>query len=149
MTKVTQGKNMRAFIPSHEPKDNALWRFAGLTNVLKIGLPVAVLDKINLWSEMSKAELMRITGINERNVARRKSSGSAFTPEESERIARLIRVMDASEHLFAGNKTDAYIWLKSPVKGLGNVAPVSLLSTESGALEVLDLIGRLEHGVFS
>ena len=35
------------------------------------------------------------------------------------------------------------------MKGLGNVAPITLLTTESGALDVLDLIGRLEHGVFS
>ncbi|WP_413726258.1 antitoxin Xre/MbcA/ParS toxin-binding domain-containing protein [Sodalis sp. RH16] len=148
---------MRAYIPSHEPQHNALWKFAGLpvsrgrelTNVLKIGLPVDVLDSIHKWSDMSKADILRIAGINERNVARRKSTGTAFSPDESERIARLVRVMDASVHLFGGNKPDAYTWLRSPVKGLGNVTPVSLLSTESGALEVLDLIGRLEHGVYS
>ncbi|PWC16956.1 hypothetical protein DDT56_09335 [Brenneria corticis] len=46
-------------------------------------------------------------------------------------------------------KEDAYRWLSLPVKGLGHVVPISRIATESGALEVLDLIGRLEHGVFS
>ncbi|WP_420854148.1 antitoxin Xre/MbcA/ParS toxin-binding domain-containing protein [Sodalis ligni] len=39
--------------------------------------------------------------------------------------------------------------MRTPEKGLGNVTPVSLLATERGALEVLDLMGRLEHGFYS
>ncbi|MCV9877419.1 type II RES/Xre toxin-antitoxin system antitoxin [Brenneria izbisi] len=147
---------MRTYIPVEKPCDNALWRHAGLpargvelTLVLKAGLPVDVLDDIRLWSSMSKADIMRVTGINERNVARRKSAGKSLSQDESERVARFVRVMDAAVQLFGGNKSDAYHWLNQPVKGLGYVAPVSLMTTESGALAVLDLIGRLEHGVFS
>ncbi|QXF34598.1 hypothetical protein CE143_16600 [Photorhabdus luminescens] len=85
----------------------------------------------------------------ERNVACRKNAGCVLSAEESERVARLIRVFDAAVQLFGGNKNEAWTWLKSPVKGLGGVTPISLIATESGALEVLDLIERLEHGVFS
>jgi putative toxin-antitoxin system antitoxin component (TIGR02293 family) len=148
---------MRTYIPAYKPQNNALWRFAGLpanrgrelTQILREGLPVAVLDSIHTWSEMSKADILRVTGINERNIARRKSAGRPLTPDESERIARLVRVMDSAVELFAGDKTAAYHWLSHPVKGLGNISPLALVTTESGALEVMDFIGRLEHGVFS
>ncbi|MRS21841.1 DUF2384 domain-containing protein [Enterobacteriaceae bacterium RIT692] len=147
---------MRAYIPDGKSYDNALWRFAGLpprglelTRMLEAGLPVAVIDDIRHWSAMSRAEIMKVTGINERNIARRKSAGKSLSPDESERIARFVRVMDAAVQLFGGNKEDATQWLSRPVKGLGNIAPITLLATESGALDVLDLIGRLEHGVFS
>ncbi|MCL2898987.1 type II RES/Xre toxin-antitoxin system antitoxin [Brenneria tiliae] len=147
---------MRTYVPDGKPDGSALWRYAGLparglelTRLLKVGLPVDVLDNIRHWSAMSKADIMRVTGINERNVARRKNAGKNLSPDESERVARFVRVMDAAVRLFDGNKEDAYRWLSLPVKGLGHVAPMSLISTESGALEVLDLIGRLEHGVFS
>jgi len=147
---------MRAYIPDGTSHDNALWRFAGLpprglelTRMLEAGLPVAVIDDIRHWSAMSRAEIMKVTGINERNIARRKSAGKSLSPDESERIARFVRVMDAAVQLFGGNKEDATQWLSRPVKGLGNIAPITLLATESGALDVLDLIGRLEHGVFS
>lgn len=147
---------MRAYIPDGKSHDNALWRFAGLpprglelTRMLEAGLPVAVIDDIRHWSAMSRAEIMKVTGINERNIARRKSAGKSLSPNESERIARFVRVMDAAVQLFGGNKEDATQWLSRPVKGLGNIAPITLLATESGALDVLDLIGRLEHGVFS
>lgn len=148
---------MQSYIPSEVPRDNALWRHAGfpsdngreLIMMLQTGLPVSVLDSIRDWMQIPRSDLLKITGLNERNITRRKSSGSALTSDESERVARLVRVMDAAVRLFAGNKQDAERWLQNPVKGLSNVAPVSLLASESGALEVLDLIGRLEHGVWS
>ena len=126
---------MRTWVPAQKPADNALWRFAGLpanrgmrlVEYLNQGLPVSVLDNIHEWTAMSKADILRVTGINERNVARRKSAGRTLTPDES----------------------DAWTWLQSPVRGLGNRAPVDLIATETGALEVTDLIGRLEHGVFA
>ncbi|KAA9000626.1 DUF2384 domain-containing protein [Affinibrenneria salicis] len=148
---------MRTYSPAPDPIDNALWRYVGfpanrgreLTLALKAGLSVDVLDNIHRWSEMSKSEILRITGINERNISRRKNADRTLSPEESERIARFVRVMDAAVQLFDGNKDDAYHWMRNPAKALGQVSPASLLSTESGALEVLDLIGRLEHGVFA
>lgn len=148
---------MRTYIPAAQPGKAALWRVAGLpantgrelTRALQAGLPVEVLDNIHLWAEMSKADILRIAGINERNVARRKSAGRTLSPDESERVARLVRVFDAAVQLFNGDKDAAWQWLRNPVKALGNIAPVTLVSTESGAIEVIDLIGRLEHGVWS
>ena len=40
-------------------------------------------------------------------------------------------------------------WLSSPQRALGGSTPLSLARTEVGAGLVEDLIGRLEHGVFS
>jgi putative toxin-antitoxin system antitoxin component (TIGR02293 family) len=119
-----------------------------LIEFLNQGLPVSVLDNIHEWTAMSKADILRVTGINERNVARRKSAGRTLTPDESERVARFVRVLDAAVDYF-GSKEEAWTWLQAPVRGLGNVAPVDLIATETGALEVTDLIGRLEHGVFA
>ena len=126
---------MKNWVPAEQPADNALWRYAGLPanrgmqliELLSMGLPVSILDNIHEWTEMSKTDILRITGINERNVARR---------------------LDTAVDYF-GSKQDAYDWLQSPVRGLGNVAPIDLIATESGALEVTDLIGRLEHCVFA
>ena len=147
---------MRTWVPAQKPADNALWRFAGLPanrgmrliEYLNQGLPVSVLDNIHEWTAMSKADILRVTGINERNVARRKSAGRTLTPDESERVARFVRVLDTAVDYF-GSKDEAWNWLQSPVRGLGNIAPVDLIATETGALEVTDLIGRLEHGVFA
>lgn len=68
---------------------------------------------------------------------------------ESKYDAQLQRVTNAAMLLFGGRKQDALNWLNMPVKGLGNVASVSLLTTEDGVQAVIDLIGQLEYGVFS
>jgi len=78
---------MRTWIPAQKPDDNALWRYAGLPanrgmrliEILNQGLPISVLDNIHEWTEMSKADILRVTGINERNVARRKIAGRTLT----------------------------------------------------------------------
>ena len=58
------------------------------------------------------------------------------------------KVFQAALALF-GSEEAANHWLKHPVRGLGNKRPIDLLSTAEGAKAVLNLIGRLEHGVFS
>lgn len=63
----------------------------------------------------------------------------------SERVARVIH---AAERLFEGDQDAARQWLSSSVRDLGEKPPIELLDTEAGAQGVLQLIGRLEHGVF-
>jgi len=48
-----------------------------------------------------------------------------------------------------GNEEAVNHWLKHPVRGLGNKRPIDMLSTAEDTKAVLNLIGRLEHGVFS
>ncbi len=48
-----------------------------------------------------------------------------------------------------GNEEAVNHWLKQPVRGLGNKRPIDMLSTAEDTMVVLNLIGRLEHGVFS
>jgi putative toxin-antitoxin system antitoxin component (TIGR02293 family) len=92
-----------------------------LIEFLNQGLPVSVLDNIHEWTSMSKADILRVTGI-ERNVARRKSAGRTLTPDESERVARFVRVLDAAVDYF-GSKEEAWTWLQAPVRGLGTWRP--------------------------
>lgn len=40
-------------------------------------------------------------------------------------------------------------WLRAEQPGLGGRVPLALIRTEAGAREVEDLLGRIEHGVFS
>jgi putative toxin-antitoxin system antitoxin component (TIGR02293 family) len=40
-------------------------------------------------------------------------------------------------------------WLASPVKALGGAVPLEHAKTEEGLRQVLDVLGRIEQGVFS
>jgi putative toxin-antitoxin system antitoxin component (TIGR02293 family) len=61
---------------------------------------------------------------------------------------RFAEIYEAAIELFEGDRDAARRWLTSPVCGLGNARPVDFADNEPGASEVLDLIGRLNHGVF-
>ncbi|GBU13450.1 hypothetical protein AwEntero_20510 [Enterobacterales bacterium] len=92
--------------------------------------------------------LLEIMGINERSFARRKAENGLLKTDESERVARLIRIVDAATDLFEGDRSAALDWIRRPAPAFGGIAPVEMLASEAGALEVNRLIGRLEYGVF-
>lgn len=97
---------------------------------------------------MPVTTLASVIGIPGRTLARRKASGK-LAPEESERLLRISNLFEKCVELFEGDVTAAVNWLTSPKKALDNHPPLLYARTELGAREVEELIGRLEHGVFS
>ena len=94
------------------------------------------------------SKLAATIGIPERTLARRKVS-RRLTPNESERLLRISAIFEDAVDLFEGDVAAAVNWLSTPRKALGDRAPLAYARTEPGAREVENLIGRLEHGIFS
>ncbi len=72
-----------------------------------------------------------------------------FKRDEGDRLYRFAEVYKNAVDLFEGDRQRANTWLLNPVRGLGGQRPVEMIATTAGAEAVLDLIGRLEHGVFA
>ncbi|MGH8615251.1 MAG: antitoxin Xre/MbcA/ParS toxin-binding domain-containing protein [Gammaproteobacteria bacterium] len=72
-----------------------------------------------------------------------------MSPEESDRVYRIAAAYRSALQLFEGEAESARRWLNEPAKALGGNSPLQHLDTEAGAAEVRDLIGRLEHGVYT
>ena len=92
--------------------------------------------------------LAGLIGIPSRTLARRKAVGK-LSPEESERLLRISRLFEKAVDLFEGDTSAAVNWMSTPEVVLDSETPLEYSRTEVGAREVEDLIGRLEHGVFS
>ena len=73
---------------------------------------------------------------------------SVRSKEEGEKIIRFLRVMSAAVEYF-GSKTKAKEWLDKPSRALSYKKPSELISSESGAQTVLNLIGHMSYGVYS
>ncbi|WP_324041877.1 MbcA/ParS/Xre antitoxin family protein, partial [Aeromonas caviae] len=54
---------------------------------------------------------------------------------------------DAALSLQEDDALRALSWLHRPARGLGGVAPATLLTTQMGVQAVIDLVGRIQHGV--
>jgi putative toxin-antitoxin system antitoxin component (TIGR02293 family) len=114
---------------------------------IKKGLPISAFEKIQKELDVSVDTLAATVNIATRTLARRKKEGR-FHSDESERVLRIASLFDrALQVLHIQNRVQ--LWFKSPQKGLGGKTPLEYADTEPGAREVEDLLGRLEHGVFS
>jgi putative toxin-antitoxin system antitoxin component (TIGR02293 family) len=120
---------------------------AKLIAKIKEGLPVKAFNRLCKNLGMSEKALAKTLNIAISTLARRKKSGR-MTFEESERIYRIARLYDRAEEVF-GDKKMGRKWLKDPAWALGDITPLEFAETELGAQEVDDLLGRIEHGVFT
>jgi len=119
-----------------------------LVSRIERGLPFRVLESLTALSGLPVTLIASVGGIPERTLARRKVAGR-FVPEESERLLRISTVFEKAVDLFEGDVAGAVTWLTLPKKALGYQTPLRYSRTELGAREVENLIGRLDHGVFS
>jgi putative toxin-antitoxin system antitoxin component (TIGR02293 family) len=98
-------------------------------------------------TSISASRLAVAAGIPLRTLGRRKEQGR-LTLAESERVFRLATLFEKATQVL-GDRENARQWIASPKKALGGRSPLEYADTEVGAREVEDLLGRLEHGVFS
>jgi putative toxin-antitoxin system antitoxin component (TIGR02293 family) len=120
----------------------------GLIRKIEAGFSFLALEKLERHTGVGLSMLGSIIGIPERTLARRKVAGK-LAPEESERLLRISSIFEKSVELFEGDVEAAVNWLITPKKALGNHQPLFYSRTELGAREVENLLGRIEHGVFS
>ena len=96
----------------------------------------------------TRSQVAGATGLKLRTLQRRVAEGR-LTSDQSDRLLRLERVLEQAVALFDGDQAAACRWLSTPLPALAGERPLDYTATEVGAREVEDLIGRLEHGVFS
>ncbi len=117
-----------------------------LVGRIQHGFTFAAFERFQRNTELSYRLLARVVEIPERTLARRKESGR-FEADESDRLVRTSRVFARAIELFEGNAAAAREWLTSSLRALGGRTPLDFASTDVGAIEVENLIGRLEHGI--
>ncbi len=116
-----------------------------LIRAVKAGIDVRVFVDLARRLGIAEARLAEIAGIAPSTLTRRKRAG-ALSPAESEHVLRLAALLERATQVF---DDDGAEWLRTPNVALGGDTPLALADTELGAREVDDLLGRVEHGVYS
>jgi putative toxin-antitoxin system antitoxin component (TIGR02293 family) len=120
---------------------------AELIALVRAGLPVSELDTLQNILDVPIEKLAPKLGISKATLHRRKAAGH-LDPDESDRVVRFARLMGAAIEVFENEKA-ARAWMSSPQVGLGGETPLEYATTELGAREVQNLLGRIDQSVYS
>lgn len=112
------------------------------------GLPASTVRRVGAALGIRPTKVGPLVNINRKTLERRLKSGARLKPQESERVARLMRIIARATEVLESEE-NARAWLTRPLHTLGGRTPLALAATEPGAREVEQTLGRLEHGVFS
>jgi putative toxin-antitoxin system antitoxin component (TIGR02293 family) len=114
---------------------------------VRAGLPYAALEAVATRFEIPQEAMVRVLHLPTRTLARRKKE-QRLRPDESDRLLRLGRVAAIAEQVL-GSRANASRWLRAPNMALGGPSPLDQLDTDLGAHQVEEILGRIEHGVYS
>jgi putative toxin-antitoxin system antitoxin component (TIGR02293 family) len=78
-------------------------------------------------------------------LTRRKVSGR-LNPDESERAARMARVLATAVHVL-GSDDDARAFMTSPSRDFGGQKPIDVAADELGAREVENMLWQIYYGM--
>lgn len=134
---------------------HAYARILGLTShtpalirQIQKGFPFKALERLQSTFALSTDEVILLVQIPQRTLTRRREAGR-LRADESDRLLRGARLMHRATTLFNGDRALAKEWMTSRQPTLGEAVPLELASTELGAREVEDALGRIEDGVFA
>ncbi len=119
-----------------------------LAEKVEAGFSFDALERLGKTTGLPLERLRVAVRITPRTLTRRKKE-KKLTPEESDRLVSVSRLLAQTFELFEGNEEAGIRWFTSPNRGLNGQSPLEVAATETGTREVENLIGRLEHGVFT
>lgn len=117
-----------------------------LIPIVRAGIPAISIRSLADKTQTPISLIGEIAKIDKSTLMRRLRENRRLKPSESDRVLRFARVFALAKSALGD---DAHAWLNAENRALGGVKPLSLLDTASGAREVENVLGRIEHGVFS
>ncbi len=98
---------------------------------------------------MEPSDVTRAVGVSLRTVQRRtKTPATRLSQEQSGRTWKFAEILARATEVF-GDQAEAEQWLARPAMALDERRPLDLLSSPAGVEMVEQVLGRLEHGVYT
>jgi len=113
--------------------------------IIEQGLPYESVERLAGTLDLSLEELCHIIPVSRRTLARFR--GVHLDAHLSDHIYIAWKVYERAEEVMESPES-ARIWLKTPNYAFRFKRPLDYLSSLTGSLELLDELGRLQHGVF-
>ncbi|HEX3662394.1 MAG TPA: antitoxin Xre/MbcA/ParS toxin-binding domain-containing protein [Acidobacteriaceae bacterium] len=116
-------------------------------DTVEAGVSVDTMASFVASSELQLNEMYDIV-IPARTLKHRRARRESLNRDESDKLARLIRIYDQAVRVL-GEKEKALHWLRKPLRRFTGRSPLQMLRTEFGARMVEEMLGQLDHGMFA
>jgi putative toxin-antitoxin system antitoxin component (TIGR02293 family) len=119
-----------------------------LRELIHAGLPTHCFIQMLKIFSLPQEEAARALGIPMRTMTRRFSQQARLTPIESEKAIRLARAFARAEEVFDNDQDKVTQWFRRPNRALGGEAPLAVMDSDLGAVQVEEILGRIQEGIF-
>jgi putative toxin-antitoxin system antitoxin component (TIGR02293 family) len=111
------------------------------------GVPLSTISSFVTKSGIPLKEIYEIV-IPARTLKHRRARNESLTLDESDKLARLVRVFDHALAVFESIES-ARLWLEEPKRRFDNRTPLEMLRSELGGRLVEEMLGQIEYGIFA
>lgn len=115
-----------------------------LVRLVEDRLPVETIDGLRR-SGLTDEELYTLV-VPRRTLTHRRARHEALSRDESDRAVRVARVTALAEHVF-GEAERGHRWLRAARRQFQGRSPLQLMTTETGARLVEELLYRIDEGM--
>jgi len=98
-------------------------------------------------SGMNLTEFSALLPVSKRTIEKVKDH-ELLSPQVSDRVMSLVSLYQFGELILDSND-NFKLWLHTPLIALANKRPIEFLNNETGISMIKDILGRVEHGVYS
>jgi putative toxin-antitoxin system antitoxin component (TIGR02293 family) len=109
------------------------------------GFPVAVLRALQDTAGLSQDDVYGWI-IPRRTLSHRLKKHQRLSLDESNRVSRITRIFALAAETLGGDER-AKDWLRRPLRQFAGRTPLAMLTTDLGAHQVEELLGRIAHGL--
>lgn len=126
--------------------------------LIKAGVPAAQAKRMSTELHLDQQVLLGALNLKTATVNRKAARGETLSPEDSERVVGLARLVGQLEAMLEESGADANAfdarawlsdWLRQPVPALGGMRPIDLLDTMEGQTLVSQALARMQSGAYA
>ncbi len=96
---------------------------------------------------LNLSQFSRLLPVSKRTIEKAKDQ-DLLSPVVSDRVLQIASLYQYGSNVFESNQS-FQSWLQSPLIALGGKEPIDFMNNDTGISMVKDLLGRIEHGVYS
>lgn len=126
-------------------------------DIIRKGLPAEMLTKTVMDMGIAKERLLTVLKLPRTTINRQISKKEPLSPEFSERMIGLQKLIGQVESIMADSGVDPDFnaahwlahWLEQPLPALGNAKPADYMDTVAGQTLVASMLARMQSGAYA